>query len=101
MVYWFAPQLGEANPQRLALVGSLVFWWGWRLTYSWARGWAGLHHEDFRYRDLRAKTAPGAPSTKPSRPAACFSPALRGRRRRRGLLRAAGFSKPVGWIGYR
>ncbi|MBO6939640.1 MAG: DUF1295 domain-containing protein [Deltaproteobacteria bacterium] len=54
--YWFVPQLSVANPARLAVVAALVGWWGWRLTYSWARGWPGLHHEDFRYRDLRAKT---------------------------------------------
>lgn len=53
--YWFVPQLDDANVVRLAIVAALVSWWGWRLTYSWARGWPGLHHEDFRYRDLRSK----------------------------------------------
>jgi steroid 5-alpha reductase family enzyme len=56
VAYWFAPALDSANPWRLALVGGLVGWWGWRLTYSWARGWTGLGHEDWRYVDLREKT---------------------------------------------
>lgn len=30
--------------------------WSWRLTLSWARGWPGFHHEDFRYVDLAKKT---------------------------------------------
>ncbi|MCB0477967.1 MAG: DUF1295 domain-containing protein [Crocinitomicaceae bacterium] len=30
----------------------VVSLWSWRLTLSWARGWAGFHHEDFRYVDL-------------------------------------------------
>src|SRR5262249_20349941 len=34
----------------------LVTWWAVRLTYNWARGWAGLHHEDWRYVDLRRTT---------------------------------------------
>ena len=54
--FWFVPAIGEADPVRLALVAALVTWWGVRLTYSWARGWPGLHHEDFRYVDLRKKT---------------------------------------------
>jgi steroid 5-alpha reductase family enzyme len=40
----------------LALAGVTL--WGARLTYNWARGWPGLHHEDWRYVDLRAKTGP-------------------------------------------
>ncbi len=27
--------------------------WGVRLTYNWARGWKGLHHEDWRYANFR------------------------------------------------
>ncbi len=30
--------------------------WSWRLTLSWARGWPGFHHEDFRYVDLAKQT---------------------------------------------
>lgn len=30
--------------------------YGLRLTYNWARGWPGLHHEDWRYVELRRST---------------------------------------------
>ena len=52
---FFAPGV-RAPLGRRALVVALVLAWGARLTYNWARGWAGLHHEDWRYVDLRAKT---------------------------------------------
>ncbi|MCB9650698.1 MAG: DUF1295 domain-containing protein [Deltaproteobacteria bacterium] len=45
-----------AVPARQVLVTALVFAWGLRLTYNWARGWSGLDHEDWRYVDLRNKT---------------------------------------------
>jgi steroid 5-alpha reductase family enzyme len=31
------------------LVVALVVAWAVRLTWNWARGWPGLHHEDWRY----------------------------------------------------
>lgn len=31
----------------------VVSFWSWRLTYSWARGWPGWKHEDWRYVDFR------------------------------------------------
>lgn len=34
---------------RQVLVVVLFGLWGIRLTYNWARGWPGLHHEDWRY----------------------------------------------------
>jgi steroid 5-alpha reductase family enzyme len=37
---------------------ALTFVWGARLTYSFLRGWPGLSHEDWRYRDLRDETGP-------------------------------------------
>ncbi|HTF36367.1 MAG TPA: DUF1295 domain-containing protein [Myxococcota bacterium] len=40
---------------RHALVLWLVVVWAVRLTYNWACGWPGLDHEDWRYRELRAK----------------------------------------------
>lgn len=49
---------GEAEPVRQLLAVSVVTWWGWRLTYNWARGWTGMQHEDWRYVDIRAKTGP-------------------------------------------
>jgi len=52
---WVA-SFSEGLPARRALVVLLVGFWGLRLTFNWARGWSGLHHEDWRYRDLAAKT---------------------------------------------
>jgi len=40
---------------RHVIVITLVFAWGLRLTYNWARQWQGLKHEDWRYQDLRKK----------------------------------------------
>jgi steroid 5-alpha reductase family enzyme len=40
---------------RQLLVIALVLLWAVRLTWNWARGFEGLHHEDWRYVDLRAK----------------------------------------------
>jgi steroid 5-alpha reductase family enzyme len=34
---------------RQMLVVPLMFAWAVRLTWNWARGWPGLHHEDWRY----------------------------------------------------
>jgi len=34
----------------------LIGTWSWRLTYNWLRGWEGMHHEDWRYRQLRQQT---------------------------------------------
>lgn len=47
---------GEAVFGRQVLVTVLVWAWGARLTYNWARGWTGLDHEDWRYVDMREKT---------------------------------------------
>jgi steroid 5-alpha reductase family enzyme len=45
--------VGAAPVAREVVVVGLVLLWGARLTYNWARGWQGLAHEDWRYRDLR------------------------------------------------
>ncbi len=37
------------------LLGLLLLW-SCRLTLNFLRGWRGLHHEDWRYADFRAKT---------------------------------------------
>ncbi len=53
-LYWASALPGShADPERQILVLVLVFAWGIRLTWNWARGWPGLHHEDWRYRELR------------------------------------------------
>ena len=44
-----------ANPVRIFLLLGLISFWGIRLTFNWARGWTGLHHQDWRYVDLEAK----------------------------------------------
>jgi len=41
---------------RQLLVLALTGAYGIRLTFNWARGWAGLKHEDWRYADFRQKT---------------------------------------------
>jgi len=52
---WFASLAPHLGP-RFALVLLAVTLWGVRLTWNWARGWKGIHHEDWRYVDIRQKT---------------------------------------------
>lgn len=56
-LYWIG-NVRHALPLRQVVVTALVFAWGIRLTYNWARGWPGLHHEDWRYIDLYASGMP-------------------------------------------
>lgn len=56
--WWLAPPLPADGLLRLMLMALLTAWWAFRLTHNWARGWQGLGHEDWRYRDLQAKTGP-------------------------------------------
>lgn len=53
-LYWIE-HAESASSVRQAVVTTLVFAWGIRLTWNWARGWKGLHHEDWRYVDLYEK----------------------------------------------
>lgn len=56
-LYWASAPLGSSGvPARQWLVLLLVFAWGVRLTLNWARGWPGLHHQDWRYDLLRENT---------------------------------------------
>jgi steroid 5-alpha reductase family enzyme len=56
-LYWAQrPEFAGVNPIRLVVVLALVALWGARLTWNWGRGWRGLAHEDWRYRDLAAKS---------------------------------------------
>jgi steroid 5-alpha reductase family enzyme len=49
--------IGQSTaPVRTLLVVALVWLWGVRLTHNWARGWTGLAHEDWRYRDIRVQS---------------------------------------------
>lgn len=47
---------GEAPLVRRVVVTALVALWSLRLTWNFYRGWGGLHHEDWRYVDLRRRT---------------------------------------------
>lgn len=48
--------LGAEPVARRLVVLALVTVWGVRLTYNWVRGFGGMHHEDWRYVDIRART---------------------------------------------
>lgn len=55
--YWLlVSDASGVDPLRSALLLALVATWAVRLTYNWYRGWGGLAHEDWRYRDIREKT---------------------------------------------
>lgn len=51
--------LGAPVSARSLLYVALLALWAVRLTFNWARGWGGLDHEDFRYRDLQRKFGGG------------------------------------------
>ncbi len=53
-VVLFATQPGLSSRRTLITLVTLV--WAIRLTANWAYGWAGLHHEDWRYRKLQTDT---------------------------------------------
>jgi steroid 5-alpha reductase family enzyme len=51
--------LGAPLSLRSVLYVAVLALWAVRLTFNWARGWGGLDHEDFRYRDLQRKFGGG------------------------------------------
>jgi steroid 5-alpha reductase family enzyme len=55
-LYWAACAPSGLNRTRVAIVILLIAAWGARLTRNWVRGWQGLHHEDWRYIDLKTRT---------------------------------------------
>lgn len=55
LLAWWAASGWMIDPRKV-LVFALVSVWGIRLTYNWYRGWDGMHHEDWRYVDLRKKS---------------------------------------------
>jgi len=60
--YWVeAAGAPEASGFRQGLVLLLVAVWGVRLTVNWARGWPGMHHQDWRYDKLREQSGPRWP----------------------------------------
>ncbi len=56
--YWATAPDGGSGLRR-ALVLAIVCVWGARLTANQLARWRGLRHEDFRYRELRAKSGGG------------------------------------------
>jgi steroid 5-alpha reductase family enzyme len=55
-VYWMLGASPDVPAARQVLVLLLIFAWGTRLTLNWLRGWRGLHHEDWRYVQMRGQT---------------------------------------------
>jgi steroid 5-alpha reductase family enzyme len=55
--YWGAcgAASGKLGLRQAVIVASILLW-GVRLTTNWARRWGGPADEDFRYREIRAKT---------------------------------------------
>jgi steroid 5-alpha reductase family enzyme len=51
---WWLADAVSAGRAGVTLIVVCV--WSVRLTINWIRGWGGLDHEDFRYRDLQKKT---------------------------------------------
>jgi steroid 5-alpha reductase family enzyme len=57
LIAWAYASCGSGVPgARVVLVITVVSIWALRLTANWARGWPGLHHEDWRYPMLRERS---------------------------------------------
>src|SRR4051812_22672290 len=52
----FAIARPETNSVRQLIVLALVWVWAIRLTSLFTRVWPGVHHEDWRYVDMRKST---------------------------------------------
>ena len=52
ILFYFIYLNNGFNFQAFLLSFSVIFW-GVRLTFNWFRGWPGLHHEDWRYVEMR------------------------------------------------
>ena len=48
-IFWIATALPDVPIWRACIATVLTTVWGVRLTYNWAVGWPGMHHEDWRY----------------------------------------------------
>ena len=55
-LFWLLRGSSGGVTIRQIIVVLLVFAWGLRLTWHWARQWQGLKHEDWRYQDLRKQS---------------------------------------------
>lgn len=55
-LFWVLhPEAADGLPARQLLVLVGVSVWAIRLTANWARGWHGLHQEDWRYTDFKRR----------------------------------------------
>lgn len=54
--WWWQGPIGLSGPGALRgwLLAMVVGYWAVRLTANWAHGFAGMHHEDWRYPILRS-----------------------------------------------
>jgi steroid 5-alpha reductase family enzyme len=53
--YWNAQGSHQCSLMNLLFMVAFIVW-GIRLTLNWARGWKGLHHEDWRYTSAKKQT---------------------------------------------
>ena len=51
LLYWIL--ISEYNLLTSILLSFSVLFWSIRLTFNWIRSWPGIHHEDWRYIDMR------------------------------------------------
>lgn len=56
---WLLAAEPGASAPRAGLATALVFAWGLRLTWNCLARWRSLAEEDFRYREIRARTGAG------------------------------------------
>lgn len=56
IAWLLASELTGGAAGRAVLVVALVWIWGLRLTFNWGRSWRGMSQEDWRYRELRARS---------------------------------------------
>ncbi len=59
--WWLAEERSGVNEVRAVLVVVVVSVWALRLTANWVQDWPGLHHEDWRYAQVRARAGRAAP----------------------------------------
>ncbi|WP_243056621.1 DUF1295 domain-containing protein [Nocardioides sp. SR21] len=53
-VYWWSESTPDVNDLRNWLVVGVILVWAVRLTANWVYTFPGLHHEDWRYAEVRA-----------------------------------------------
>jgi steroid 5-alpha reductase family enzyme len=56
LFYWVYVFGAEVISLKIIITSFIVSFWSWRLTANWLRGWQGLSHEDWRYRQLKQQT---------------------------------------------